>query len=257
MSKLVTFDSTVAARTRAAVQILATPDLFASYEAQGGIKEDLESIRDHGQEAEALSQAQSAAQAAGGAATLYVLGNFVRLQKEYTAVMAVVQAARLDLTRASAPVEITSAVDRIMVNEAEVAIRTAVDPDGKSKKTAVKRVSQEALRAEIVKDARALLDLSGIHAILTKRKVDAPRLSAMIAVAESLSGKLAERATAKGAQKLATAAMHDAVAAQKQLWGACYRLLAAVGEEDARVAQLLTEAARKRAKTKKDTTKAT
>jgi hypothetical protein len=255
MPALVTFDSTVAARTRAAVQILSTPDLFSSYEAQGGIKEDLESIRDHGQTAESLSQAQSAAQAQGGAATLYVLGNFVKLQKEYTAVMAVVQAARHDLEKAEAPLEITSAVDRILVNEAEVALRTVAVQDGKSKKKAVKRASQEALRAEIVKDARALLDLSAIHPVLAKRKVDAPRLSAMIAVAESLSGKLAERAVAKGAQKLATTAMHDAVSAQKQAWGACYRLLAAVGSEDMRVAQLLTEAARKRAKTKKEKTK--
>ncbi len=255
MSKLVTFDSTVAARTRAAAQILATPDLFASYEAKGGIKEDLESIRDHGQKAEALSQAQSAAQAAGGAATLQVLGSFVGLQKEYTAVMAVVQAARLDLAKARASMGVMSAVDRIIVNEAEVAIRTVVAQDGKSSKKAVKRVSQEALRAEIARDTRALLDLSAIHPALEKRKVDAPRLSAMIAAAESLSGKLSERATAKGAQKLATTAMHDAVAAQKQVWGACYRLLAAVGGEDARVAQLLTEAARKRVKTKKDKAK--
>jgi len=248
MSKLVTFDSTVAARTRAAAQILAAPELFASYEAKGGIREDLEGIRDHGQKAEALSQAQSAAQAAGGAATLYVLGNFVRLQKEYTAVMAVVQAARLDLAKAHAPIEVLSAVDRIIVNEAEVSIKTFIDKDGKSKKKAVKQVSQEALRAEMAKDGRALLDLPTIHHVLAVRKVDAARLSAMVTVAESLSGKLADRARAKGAQKLATAAVHDAVAAQKQVWSACYRLLAAVGSEDARVAQLLSEAAYKRSK---------
>jgi hypothetical protein len=82
MSSLITFDSTVAARTRAAVQILSTPDLFASYEAQGGTREDLESIRNHGQTAESLSQAQSAARVAGGAATLYVLGNFAALGDE-------------------------------------------------------------------------------------------------------------------------------------------------------------------------------
>jgi len=251
MSKIVTFDSIVAARTRTAVQILSTPALLAAYEAKGGIPEDLESIRDHGQKAEALSQAQSAAQAKGGAATLYVLGNFVRLQKEYTAIMAVVQAARLDLAKASAPIETLSAVDRILVNEAEVTFTTVVEPDGKSKKSAVKRASQEALRAEIAKDGRALLDLSAIHPALTKRKVDAPRLSAMITAAESLSGKLAERATSKGAQKMATAAVHDAVSAQKQIWGACYRLLAAVGNEDARVAQLLAETVRKRTKDKK------
>jgi len=40
--------------------------------------------------------------------------------------------------------------------------------------------------------------------------------------------------------------VHDAVAAQKRVWGACYRLLAAVGQEDPRVAQLLAEAVRRR-----------
>ena len=251
MSALVTFDSTIAARTRAAAQILSTPELVASYEAKGGTKEDLESIRDHGQTAEALNQAQSAAQAKGGAATIYVLSTFVALQKEYSAVMAVVQAVRHDLVKASAPVVVLSAVDRILVNEAEISIKTVVDEEGKATKKAGKRVSQEALRAEIAKDARALQDLSTIHPVLEKRKVDGLRLGRLVTVAESLSGKLAERATAKGAQKIATTAMHDAVSEQKQVWGACYRLLAAVGSEDARVAQLLTEAARKRSKKKK------
>jgi hypothetical protein len=250
MSALVTFDSTVAARTRAAAQILSTPQLLSSYESKGGLKEDLESIRDHGQAAEALSQAQSAAQAQGGAATLQVLSTFVALQKEYSAVMGVVQAARLDLAKANAPAVVLSAVDRILVNEAEITIKTAVDKDGKAKKKAVKRASQEALRAEVTRDARALLSLGAIHTVLEKRKVDGPRLEKLATASESLSGKLADRATAKGAQKTATTAMHDAVHEQKQVWGACYRLLAAVGNEDARVAQLLTEAAHKRGKTK-------
>jgi hypothetical protein len=250
MSALVTFDSTIAARTRAAAQILATQELLASYEAKGGTREDLESIRAHGQTAEALSQAQSGAQAKGGAATIHVLSTFVALQKEYAAIMAVVHAARLDLVRASAPVVVLSAVDRILVNEAEISIRTVVDEEGKEKKKAVKRVSQEALRAEIAKDGRALLDLTAIHAVLEKRKVDAVRLGKLITASESLSGKLAERAAAKGAQKSATTALHDAVSEQKQVWAACYRLLVAVGSEDARVAQLLTEAARKRWTTK-------
>lgn len=250
MSKLITFDSTIAARTRAALQILATPDLLASYEAKGGTLEDLESIRHHGQTAEALSQAQSAAQAAGGAATLHVLGTFVALQKEYVAVMAIVQAARRDLAKVGASIETLSAVDRILVNEAEVAVRSTVAADGKTTRKTVKKASQEALRAEIARDARALLALSAIHAVLAKRKIDVPRLKAMIATSESLSGKLAERASAKGAQKSATTAMHDAVSEQKQVWGACYRLLAALGNEDARVAQLLAEAARKRATAK-------
>lgn len=246
MSKIVTFDSTVAARTRAAAQILGTPALLASYEAKGGIQEDLESIRDHGQTAEALSQAQSAAQAHGGAATLAVLGPFVALQKEYSAIMAVVQAVRHDLQKAKAPVEVLSAVDRIIVNEAEVSIKSVLDGAGKSTRKAVKSVSQEALRAEIAKDARALLNLASIHNALDKRKVTGPRLTQLITVAESLSGKLASRATAKGAQKSATTALHDAVDEQKQVWSACYRLLAAVGHDDARVAQLLSEATPRR-----------
>jgi hypothetical protein len=251
MPRLVTFDSTIAARTRAAVQILSTPDLLSSYEAKGGTREDLESIRDHGQTAEALNQAQSAAQAEGGAATVRVLTTFVALQKEYAAIMAVVQAARHDLAKASAPGVILSAVDRILLNEAEVMVKTVVDEEGKEKKKAVKRTSQEALRAEIAKGGRALQHLSSAHPALEKRKVDAPRLARLVTVAESLSGKLAERAAAKGAQKIATTAMHDAVSEQKQVWSACYRLLAAVGSEDARVAQLLTEAARKRSAPKK------
>ena len=251
MPALVTFDSTVAARTRAAVQILATPDLLAAYESKGGIREDLESIRNHGQTAEALSQAQSAAQAKGGAATVYVLSTFVALQREYAAIMAVVQAARHDLAKSGAPAEILGAVDRILLNEAETSIKTTVDEDGKAKKKAVKRASQEALRAEIAKDARALQELSTLRAVMEKRKVDGPRLVKLATVAESLSGKLAERAMAKGAQKIATTAMHDAVSEQKQAWSACYRLLAAVGSQDARVAQLLTEAARKRSSPKK------
>lgn len=251
MPALVSFDSTVAARTRAAAQILSTPDLLSSYEAKGGTREDLESIRDHGQTAEALNQAQSAAQAQGGAATVQVLTTFVALQKEYAAIMAVVQAARHDLAKASYPVAVLSAVDRILLNEAETAIRTVVDEDGKAKKKAVKRASQEALRAEIARDGRALQHLSSIHSVLEKRKVDALRLGRLVTVAESLSGKLAERAAAKGAQKIATMATRDAVSEQKQVWGACYRLLTAVGSEDARVAQLLTEAARKRSAPKK------
>jgi hypothetical protein len=246
MSAIITYDSTVAARTRAAAQILATPDLLSLYESKGGLKADLEKIRDRGQEAEALSQARSGAQAAGGTATLNVLATFTALQKEYSAIMGVVQAARYDLEEAKATTEALNAVDRILVNEAEVAIKTVVGDDGASKKVAVKRLSQEATRAEIARDARALLELSAVHAVLKKRKVDKSRLTKLATAAESLSGKLAERASAKGEQKQATAALRDAVSAQKQVWGACYRLLAAVGQDDTRVAQLLADAARKR-----------
>src|SRR5215203_3955067 len=106
MPAIVTYDSTVAARTRAVTQILATPELLLLYESKGGLKADLERIRDRGQEAEALSQAQSGAQAAGGAATLDVLAAFTALQKEYSAIMGVVQAARYDLGETKAATDV-------------------------------------------------------------------------------------------------------------------------------------------------------
>jgi len=246
MANITTFDSTVAARTRAADQILKTPELLASYEDKGGLAEDLQKISANGHKAEVLSQAQSGAQAAGGAATLTVLTDFAAVQREYNAVMGVVQAVRHDIGEAKAPPEVIKSVDRILINEAEVFFKTVTDDKGATKKVAVKRVSQEALRAEIARDARALGELSTIHPALAKRKVDKARLDKLLGDAEALSGKLADRATIKGDRKVTTSALHDAVAAQKQVWGACYRLLAAVGHEDPRIAELLGEAARKR-----------
>ncbi|APR86507.1 Hypothetical protein A7982_11856 [Minicystis rosea] len=251
MPSIVTFDSTIAARTRAADRILATADMLAAYEAKGGLAEDLQQISAAGHQAEVLSQVRSAAQAAGGAATLAVLTDFVGLQKEYSAIMAVVSAALHDLAAAGAPAEVIKGVERILVNEAEIMIRTVTSADGKGgkpKKAAVKRASQEALRAEIARDARALQSLAVIHPVLQKRKVDAPRLDKLLASAEALAGKLADRAAAKGDGKQATSAMHEAVTAQKKKWAACYRLLAALGREDARVAQLLGDAVPKRSK---------
>jgi len=46
--------------------------------------------------------------------------------------------------------------------------------------------------------------------------------------------------------------MHDAVDAQKKKWASCYRMLAAVAQDDHRVAQLLAEAAPKRPEKKKN-----
>ncbi|APR82039.1 Hypothetical protein A7982_07388 [Minicystis rosea] len=250
MANITTFDTTVAARTRAADHILKTPALLSAYEERGGLPTDLQRISENGHRAEVLSQVQSSAQAAGGAATFTVLSNFRALQKEYNAVMSVLQAVRHDLGEASAPAEVMKSVDRILINEAEIYFRTETDPKGNDKKVAAKRASQEALRAEIGRDARALVELTAIHSALSQRKVSKPRLDALLAGADALAGKLAERATAKGVQKQATSEMHDAVSAQKKLWGACYRILAAVGQEDTGVAQLLADAARKRSEPK-------
>lgn len=247
MATLTAFNSTIAARTRTADLLLTTKDLLALYEGLGGLADDLEQIRSSGLEAEALNLAQSNSQAAGGAATTQVLTSFAALQKEYKSVMAVVQAVRFDLGRAGASAELLATMDRILVNEAEVTVTSVLDPaapDGTKakKKKAVRSVSQEALRAEIGKDAGALLGLDAAHAALAKRKVDVARLGALRDAAAALAGKLAERTSQKGAGKGATAAEREAVKAQKAHWGSCYRILAAAGRRDPRVAALLADA---------------
>jgi len=244
MAEVVTFDSTVAARTRAAEKILNTPALLALYQGKGGLKSDLEEIRDEGKKAELLSQARGTAQAVGGAATVAVLETFTALQKEYSGVMGVLQAVKRDLGKENAPAVVVKTVDHILRNEAEVMIATVEGKDGAAKKRAVRRESQEALRAEIARDARAMVELTTIHPHLAKRQVDKLRLEAMLVMADGLSGKLADRTTAKGDPKKVTAAIHEAVKAQKDAWGACYRLLAQVGQEDPGVEDLLKAAAR-------------
>lgn len=251
MATATTFDSIVAARTRTALHMLTKPATLALYAAKGGLKADLERIRDSGQRAEALRQEQSGAAAAGGAATQDLVAALSSLQGDYTAIMGVVRAVRYDLAQSGAQSDVLKAVDVILANEAEVSIKVISDGDaagGSKKRVASPRTSQEAQRAEIARDASALLSLTGIHAALKKRKVDKARLSKLLADAEALSGKLAFRTAAKGAQKRATTVMREAVSAQRQAWGACYSILSAVAGDDHEVAQLLTEASRRKTK---------
>jgi len=58
-----------------------------------------------------------------------VLSAFALLQREYAEAMAVVQAVRGELAKA-APPELLAALDRILVNEAQVVIRTVEKSDG-------------------------------------------------------------------------------------------------------------------------------
>lgn len=242
--------ATVAARTRAAAQILDNAELRALYESVGGLPEDLEAIRDAGLAVEAHILAQSNAKGAGVAATIDVLQSFALLQKEYVAVMAAVQATRRDLEQASAPQDILTALDRILVNEAQVVVQTVAQPDGTKKRKVSRSESQEALRAEIARDARALLDLGEAQKALARRKVGKARLEKLLDAAQALSGKLASRTTKKGDGKAKTAAKDDAVAEQSAAWSACYRLLALAGQQDARVSALLRDAARPNGKKK-------
>ena len=106
-------------------------------------------------------------------------------------------------------------------------------------------MSQEAVRAEIQKDMKSLMELKPVHKLLAARKVDMARLQSIHDAAQALTGHLGEKTVKKAGAKKATGDEHEAVAAQKARWASCYRILAATGREDIRVQQLLAEAARK------------
>lgn len=248
MASSVTFDAKVAARTRAASEILHNKELLAIYQRHGGLREDLDAIVSHGQKAEALRHARSSSKSSGESATLTVLTAFSALQKEYAAVMAVVQAVRLDLLQAKAPAELVQSVEHIIRNEAPVLYRQEPPTEGAAakKRKAVQSVSHEALRAEIHKDAVALLGLTAAHAALKRRGVTTARLGQLRDDAQALSSELGDRATKKGASRGVTESLRAAVADQKAVWSACYRLLATAAQQDTRIHQLLKEATKKR-----------
>lgn len=257
-----TFDSRVAARTRAAEQVLRSKELLTLYEAVGGLKSDLEEIRDLGQQAEALSGVRSGRKAAAGAATLTVLHQFADLQREYVAVMAVVVAVRRDLQRAGASQKTLQALGQILQNEAQVTLSPAPvpaegpppTPGGTTRGRKARRSqSQEAIRAEIARDAAGLLALKEAHAALAKRGVSVKRLGALAEAAAALTASLASRAESRGQGEAATASLSELVTQQRLAWGACYRLLTAVASQDDRVRLLLTEAAARRPARKKPT----
>ncbi len=237
------FTQQVAARTRAASEILDNPELLAVYVGAGGLPSDLEPIRDHGLAAEAYNAAQSQAGGVSAAAALDVLLAFADLQREYGKVMAVVQAVRGDIARAKTDNDTVKALDKILVNEASVVVRSAPTKEGKTERKASPSRSQEALRAEIAKDAVALQQLRPAHAPLSARKVSAERLRKLRTDAEALSGKLSARTVKKGARKAVTRLEQDAAGAQSECWSSCYRVLALAGAADSRIEALLKEAA--------------
>jgi hypothetical protein len=234
----------VAARTRAAECILGRADLLALFVSHGGLSSDLEIIRDAGLEVEAQELVKSTAAGKGVMATADAMLHFAELQKEYVAVMSVVRLVRQDFEDAG-NAEMTGTLERILKNEALVTVRT-VQQEGKATRKVSRSVSTEALRAEIAKDAKALVACKGAHKALAKRKVSVERLEKLQAGAEELAGKLADRATTRGTSRTATAAKSGAVERQSTRWGAAYRVLAMVAQADARVAELLREAVRPR-----------
>ncbi len=235
------FDTNVAARTRTADHILNTADLLAAYLALGGLRTDLEEIKSAGLQAEAYNQQQGAASSVGKAATLSVLQSYTALQREYALVMAVAQAVRGDLPAANAAQ--LARLDDILANRAQLAV-SIDDVDGQKKRTTRRQVSQEAVRAEIERDATALLAFADLAPRLDARRCPRSRLERLQADAKALAGKLADRVSKKGAVQSVTDQEQAAVSAQRARWGASYRLLAALAQRDTRVAQLLKDAAR-------------
>ncbi|MFO0748997.1 MAG: hypothetical protein U1F43_25530 [Myxococcota bacterium] len=242
MARRIAFNASVAARTRAAAAIKDSPELLAAYQARGGLAADLAVIVQRGEEAEAANLAQTASGADGAAATVDVLRSFAALQREYKDVMAVVQAVRDDLDDAGADPQTLAAIDAILADETAVLVKTVKADGGAARKKVQKARSQEAVRAEIHKDAAALLALTALAQPLADRRVTSERLTLLRDGAQGLAGALADRSIKKASKKSATTAETDAVQAQRKKWGACYRILARLDDE--RVKALLKDARR-------------
>jgi hypothetical protein len=236
------FNSTVAARTRAAEQLLGKADLLAAFVELGGTAADLEPIRDAGREAEAFNQAQGAMQSNGKLATLSVLQSFADVQRDYVLLLAVLRAIRGRLLEADPKDADARRLEDIIANRAAVTVLEGKD-DGAPKK-ASRSKAQENVRAEIERDLVDLLGFQAVSSNLTARGWTASRLNKLLADARSFSGKLGDRAATKGASKEATKAEQLAVSRQSQAWAAAYPLLSTLGRMDARVRALLTEARR-------------
>ncbi len=242
------FDDVVAARTRAASQILGSPELLAKYVAAGGKDADLIAIRDHGQRAEALNLGQGQSKTAGTVATLDLLTELAAVQREYAQIMAIVRAVRgeLDDVEEGREADLIEALDGILENQAQVSVRTTAVAEGATRKKRAPSRGQEPVRAEIERDAIALIELTGAHAALAERQVDVPRLERLRDRARGLSGKLATRAARKGSAKGATKGEREAVTRQSKKWSACYGVLAQAAGNDASLAALLRDAADKK-----------
>ena len=236
------FRETVAARTRAAAYIVATPELLEEYVAIGGLALDLEVIVESGRAAELANSGQSIGSAQGTANSVDVQSAFRALQREYKAVMAVARAVLDDLEEAKAPVEVLEQLKKILVDETAVHIKTVKGEGDATVRKALKKHSQEAIRAEIWKDAKGLLESPEIVTAMTARRVDAARLSGLLGSADMLSARLSARIADRAERKLATQAEHEAVKAQRKKWGAVYRLLQRLDDE--RLRSLLAACAR-------------
>lgn len=238
------FNKVVAARGRAAQQILATPELVALFVAVGGLPADLDAVVAAGREAEANNLNQGSSFTDGKVATLAVQTAFAAIQREYQGVLGPLRAIQGALERSGAPTELITRLEEIIANRASVIVTEDVPLDGAkpAKKSAKRSESHESVRAEIERDATALLGFSEILNALKDRQWPVARVTKLQADARALSGKLGDRAAKKGAAKEASLKERQAVALQSSVWDSIYDLLASVARKDARVAVLLKEA---------------
>ena len=236
------FGQVVAARTRTAAHILSSPELLEKYIANGGLALDLEVIVESGRAAELANSGQSLAGAHGAADSVDVQFAFRQLQRDYKAIMSVARAVLDDLEEAKAPTEVIEALKKILTDETAVHIKTVTGEGDAKVRKALKKQSQESIRAEIWKDAKGLLSSPELLAALTVRRVDAARLTQLRDAADMLSARLSARIADKAERKLATQAEHDAVKAQRKKWGAVYRILLRL--EDERLRTLLADCSR-------------
>lgn len=234
------FDSVVSARTVTATQVLATGELITQFIELGGLKRDLEAIKANGLLAESLNHAQGSMMSDGQTATAEALAAFGELQREYVLFLAVLQIIEEELRaagNAAAP-----KVAHIIANHAAVTVSEGeAGPDGKKTRKAAKSAAQENVRAEIERDAADALAIAPLASALTERRWSATRVKKLREDAIALKNKLGERQSKKGAAKTATQNERQAVLAQRRAWAAAYRLLAALGRRDARVALLLRD----------------
>jgi len=230
----------VAARTDTAAAILGNPQTLERWCGLGGLPVDLEAIVADGREAEALNLLQQTAKAGSAAATGDLALEFANVQREYQAVMRPLEMIAADLERENASNEEIKRLEAIIANEAQVAIRS-VEKDG-AKKKRVRVQSQEAMRAEIERDSKALLEFEAIRDRLAARKVTTERLQALLSRAAALSGKVSDRVGKKNAAKNTTKAERDAVARQTKRWSVCGRTFRALAEVDGTVRDLLKAA---------------
>lgn len=125
----------------------------------------------------------------GLAATLDVAHAFAALQREYKAVMAVVRAVLHDLQGHDSTSAVLSALEKVLADETAVIV-SVTTKDDKNVRKRHRSEAQEAVRAEIRKDAAALLEISEAAEALATRKVDGARLTKLRDDADALSGRL-------------------------------------------------------------------